>query len=60
MGTAMALYLATWSRIRFDRRAITALEYALIAGVIVGAITVGFAILANSASTKFGYVGSRL
>jgi Flp pilus assembly pilin Flp len=43
-----------------DRRAVTALEYGLIASVLVATILVGFHLLANSASTSFSTIGGRL
>jgi pilus assembly protein Flp/PilA len=39
--------------LRKDRRAVTALEYGLIAGVIVATIMVGFTLLANDLSKEF-------
>jgi pilus assembly protein Flp/PilA len=56
----MVDYLLTWMALKSDRRAVTALEYGLIAAVIVATIIVGFQITANSVSTKFSSVGSRL
>ena len=56
----MSLYLLTWLQLKFDRRAVTALEYGLIAGVIVAVILLGFRGLANSLSTKFVSIGSSL
>jgi Flp pilus assembly pilin Flp len=44
----------------FDRRAVTALEYGLIAGIIVATIMVGFHLLANAKSTAFRYIGGSL
>jgi len=56
----MSLYLLTWLQLKTDRRAVTALEYGLIAGVIVAVIMLGFTGLANSLSTKFVNVGKAL
>jgi len=56
----MSLYLLTWLQLKTDRRAVTALEYGLIAGVIVAVIFLGFKGLANSLSTKFVNVGKAL
>ena len=56
----MVLFLTTWLQIQTDRRAVTALEYGLIAGVIVATITIGFKLLANNLSTKFSTIGSSL
>jgi Flp pilus assembly pilin Flp len=59
--TGMMLdYAKIWLALRLDRRAVTALEYGLIAGVIVAVITVGFTTLANSLSTKFVHIGQSL
>jgi Flp pilus assembly pilin Flp len=56
----MVLYVVTYLKIRADRRAVTALEYGLIAGIIVATITVGFKVLATSLSTKFSVIGGSL
>jgi pilus assembly protein Flp/PilA len=46
-----------WLILRADRRAVTALEYGLIAGVIVATIAFGFAMLADDLSTQFQNIG---
>jgi Flp pilus assembly pilin Flp len=51
---------ALWATIKADRRAVTSLEYGLIAGVIVATIAVGFATLANALSTQFSGLGGSL
>jgi Flp pilus assembly pilin Flp len=56
----MIEYAKTWLELKLDRRAVTALEYGLIAGVIVATIAVGFSILANGLSTKFSGIGGSL
>ncbi|MGA3002223.1 MAG: Flp family type IVb pilin [Acetobacteraceae bacterium] len=56
----MIEYAKTWLELKVDRRAVTALEYGLIAGVIVAVITLGFTTLANSLSTKFVGIGNGL
>ena len=56
----MILYLSTWLRLNTDRRGVSALEYGLIAGVIVATIMVGFHLLANAESASFSTVGSKL
>jgi pilus assembly protein Flp/PilA len=43
-----------------DRRGVTALEYAMIAGVIVATIAVGFGILASNLNTQFSTLGTSL
>ncbi len=45
---------------RSDRRAVTALEYGLIAGVIVAVITLGFTSLADALSSLFTSIGDGL
>jgi len=49
-----------WLALRPDDRAVTALEYGLIAGVIVATITVGFTFLANAMSSEFVSIGTQL
>jgi Flp pilus assembly pilin Flp len=56
----MLEYLKTWIELKTDRRAVTALEYALIAGVIVATILVGFNVLASDMSNKFSNIGGSL
>ena len=54
----MLQYATIWLRLKADRRAVTALEYGLIAGVIVATIAVGFALLANDLSQQFENIGA--
>jgi pilus assembly protein Flp/PilA len=56
----MIEYAKTWLAIKLDRRAVTALEYGLIAGVIVAVITLGFTSLAGALSSKFTAIGGSL
>ncbi|MSP00839.1 MAG: Flp family type IVb pilin [Acetobacteraceae bacterium] len=58
-GTVLQ-YAKLWLNLKSDRRAVTALEYGLIAGVIVATIAVGFALLANNLSDKFEGIGGSL
>jgi Flp pilus assembly pilin Flp len=58
--SSMLLYLSVWLQIKADRRAVTALEYGLIAAIIVATIVGGFRLLANSVSTKFSTIGGSL
>jgi Flp pilus assembly pilin Flp len=51
-------YATLWLKLRADRRAVTALEYGLIAGVIVATIAVGFALLADDLSQEFQNIGA--
>ena len=54
----MLQYAKLWFGLRADRRAVTALEYGLIAGVIVATIAVGFSLLANDLSHEFETIGN--
>jgi Flp pilus assembly pilin Flp len=47
-------------RLYYDRRAVTALEYAIIAGIIVTTIVVGFTSLGDALSNKFSSIGGSL
>jgi Flp pilus assembly pilin Flp len=59
LGTVLQ-YATTWLKLQADRRAVTALEYGLIAGVIVATIAVGFSLLANDLSQQFANIGNSL
>ena len=56
----MIEYLKTWLELKTDRRAVTALEYGIIAAVLVTTIATGFGILANDLSLKFANIGANL
>lgn len=56
----MITYVKTWLEIRLDRRAVTALEYGLLAGVIVATVMIGFQVLGNSMSKTFSVIGASL
>ncbi|HEX3400749.1 MAG TPA: Flp family type IVb pilin [Acetobacteraceae bacterium] len=43
-----------------DRCAVTALEYALIAGIIVATVLIGFNTLSNALSNQFSNIGGSL
>ncbi len=49
-----------WVRLKTDQRAVTALEYGLIAGVIVATIAAGFGVLAGDLSSEFSSIGANL
>jgi Flp pilus assembly pilin Flp len=53
-------YATMWLKLKIDRQGVTALEYGLIAGVIVATIAVGFALLANDLSQQFSNIGNSL
>ena len=50
LGTVLQNRLS-WLKLRTDRRGVTALEYGLIAGVIVGTIMVGFSLRTTGITT---------
>jgi Flp pilus assembly pilin Flp len=56
----MLNYVTVWAGLSLDRRAVTALEYALIAGVLVATIVIGFNVFANDLSNRFSNAGSGL
>jgi len=56
----MMQLIAIWRDMKADRRAVTALEYGLIAGVIVAVIAVGFTGLADALSGQFVSIGGNL
>ena len=56
----MLAFIKTWAALRTDRRAVTALEYAMIAGVVVAVIAVGFGVFANDLNLKFNAIGSSI
>ncbi len=51
-------YLSAWCGLALDRRAITSVEYALIAGVLVATIVVGFKVFAGDLSDKFNTIAT--
>ena len=56
----MTQLVLAWLALRADRRGVTALEYGLIAGVIVAVITLGFTSLADALSAEFTSIGDDL
>jgi Flp pilus assembly pilin Flp len=57
---AMWFYLQFPLRLYHDKRAVTALEYAIIAGIIVTTIVVGFTSLGDALSSKFNNIGGSI
>jgi pilus assembly protein Flp/PilA len=49
-----------WLQMKRDTRAVTALEYGLIAAVMGGLIVIAFTSLGDSMSTAFGTIGGVL
>jgi Flp pilus assembly pilin Flp len=56
----MLRFPALWPGLLADRRAVTALEYGIIAGIIVVTIAMGFTSLANTLSNEFVGIGASL
>ena len=48
----MYQYLKIWLELRFDRRAVTALEYGLIAATVVAIGLAGFNVIGTNAAAK--------
>ncbi len=53
-------YIKTWVELKTDKRAVTALEYGLIAGVLVVTVLVGFNTLGSNMMTKFNSIATKL
>ncbi len=53
-------YVKTWLELKTDKRAVTALEYGLIAGVLVITMIVGFNFLGGKMQTQFNNVATHL
>jgi Flp pilus assembly pilin Flp len=56
----MRFYRRIPLRIYYDQRAVTALEYAIIAGIIVTTLVVGFTSFTDALSSKFSAIGGSL
>jgi pilus assembly protein Flp/PilA len=56
----MSVFVKVLAYFQSDRRAITALEYAMIAGVVGAVVAVGFGTLATDLSGKFNSLGTSL
>jgi len=56
----MLTSIKTWACLRGDRRAVTAVEYAMIVGIVVTIIMVGFGNLATDITNKFHSIGNNL
>ena len=54
----MAYYRRILANLAADRRAVTTLEYALIAGLTLTAIIAGFGVFASDVSGQYGSIGS--
>jgi Flp pilus assembly pilin Flp len=56
----MLNYVSAWAGLSLDRRAVTSVEYAIIAGVLVATILIGFNVLANDLSNRFNNIATGL
>lgn len=56
----MMTCLSAWPSLWGDNRAVTALEYAIIAGVLVATIVVGFNVFAGDLSDKFNTIAGSI
>lgn len=51
-------YIRTWLELKTDKRAVTALEYGLIAAAVIAVGLAGFSAIGTSLSTKMNLVGN--
>jgi pilus assembly protein Flp/PilA len=58
--TTMIEYLVTWLQLKTDRRAVTALEYGVIAGVMAVVLVTAFTTLGTKLTGVFNTIGSEL
>jgi pilus assembly protein Flp/PilA len=56
----MIEYIKTWLQLKTDRRAVTALEYGVIAGVLAVVVVTAFNTLGTGLNTAFNHVASQL
>ncbi len=56
----MFAYLMTWMQLKTDRRAVTALEYGLIAAAIAGVLVVSVPVLGSGLTAMFATVAGGL
>lgn len=55
-----SLILKAWCALEADRRGVTALEYALVAGLIVTAMATAFTIFFGDLQTALGDIGAAI
>jgi pilus assembly protein Flp/PilA len=58
--TTMIEYLKTWLRLKADRRAVTALEYGVIAGILAVVVVTAFTTLGTGLNTAFTTISGKL
>jgi pilus assembly protein Flp/PilA len=56
----MIEYLKTWLTLKTDRRAVTALEYGVIAGVLAVVVVTAFTTLGGGLNTAFTNISTQL
>jgi len=56
----MMEYLKTWMALRTDHRAVTALEYGVIAGVLAVVVVTAFTTLGNGLNNAFTNIANQL
>ena len=56
----MYAFLKTWMLLKSDRRAVTALEYGLIAALIAGVIITAVSSVGTNLSTMFNNIGTKI
>jgi pilus assembly protein Flp/PilA len=56
--STMQTYLIAWLRLKTDRRAVTALEYGLIAALVAGVLITAVTLLGTNLSTKFAAIAA--
>jgi pilus assembly protein Flp/PilA len=56
----MIEYLKTWLELKTDRRAVTALEYGVIAGVLAVVVVTAFTTLGGGLNTAFTNISTQL
>lgn len=56
----MIEYIKTWLQLKTDRRAVTALEYGVIAGVLAVVVVTAFNTLGTGLNSAFNHVASQL
>jgi pilus assembly protein Flp/PilA len=53
-------YLMTWTQLKSDRRAVTALEYGLIAALIAGVIVTAVTLIGTNLTTTFTTIAGKV
>jgi pilus assembly protein Flp/PilA len=56
----MIAYLLTWLELKTDKRAVTAVEYAILAGVVIVALTGLGATFGTKVAAAFSAIGDKM